>query len=464
MLREQLPGLAARHEVVAIHERIEDLLSRDPREALSELRARVDELTLFPEDGGVAAQALAAAEQALEQIAQVDRGAGTVLADVRSLRDAVEAGRTDVARLNGELEVARGQADRAEAEALGAHEAAAAAGEAAGAAREDAAKAREESAAVRRVLDGQQERTNLLGEQISGAREVANTARTDAAAARSATEGLDERLGALRTELGAGRERMDVVGAQVEQLGEGATALRAELGEIREVAETTARAVDALRAELSGVREAEQKVEAMQAELTFALKSLEELKQGLSSAGQAAVIARREAEQARKAAAHAGDGSSERVTEVFQQILGLAASRNAQTRRTTPTVTPAPKEIKPEREPRHGFDDAAKPMAILSLDGKFKELNPSFTKLVGYKEHEFTKAAWPSPHDRRDYKDQLEQLRMMGAGELREIVVQSTYMHGQGLMVPVVGKLTVADGEDGLPLHLVLEAEDRHHN
>ena len=116
------------------------------------------------------------------------------------------------------------------------------------------------------------------------------------------------------------------------------------------------------------------------------------------------------------------------------------------------------------REPRHGFDDVTKPMAILTIDGKFKELNPAFTKLVGYKEHEFTKAAWPSPHDRRDYKDQLEHLRLMGAGELREIAVQSTYMHGQGLMVPVVGKLSVENGEDGLPLHLVLEAEDRHTN
>ena len=112
--------------------------------------------------------------------------------------------------------------------------------------------------------------------------------------------------------------------------------------------------------------------------------------------------------------------------------------------------------------PRHGFDDAPAPMAILGLDGKFKELNPAFTKLVGYKEHEFMKAAWPSPHDRKDYKDQLEQLRALGAGELRGIDVNSTYMHGQGLMVPVVGKLTLVDGEDGLPLHLLLEAEERH--
>ena len=115
-----------------------------------------------------------------------------------------------------------------------------------------------------------------------------------------------------------------------------------------------------------------------------------------------------------------------------------------------------------EREPRHGFDDAATPMAILGLDGKFKQLNPAFTKLVGYKEHEFMKAAWPSPHDRRDYKDQLEQLRKIGLGELREIEVQSTYMHGQGLMVPVVGKLTLERAKTALPSQLVLEAEDRH--
>ena len=103
-------------------------------------------------------------------------------------------------------------------------------------------------------------------------------------------------------------------------------------------------------------------------------------------------------------------------------------------------------------------------MAILALDGKFKELNPAFAKLVGYQEHEFAKAAWPSPHDRRDYKDQLEQLSRLAKGELREVEVQSTYMHGQGLMVPVIGKLAVVAGEDGLPSHLVLTAEERHHN
>ena len=444
---------------------------------------------------------------------EVDRGAGSVLADVSALRElvdealaAAQRGRTDsdelrelIVRHGGELEVASGQADRAQTEALGARQAAAAAGEAANSAREDAAHAREESAATRRDVDGQQERTMLLAEQLSDVRETAIAARDDARTGQEAlTERLtavDQRAAALGTELGVGRERLDALGAHIDRLGtsmletgeavdaanERTATLRSELGEVRHVAETAARGLDVLRSELSSFREVaeavradaasaraaaakgDERIEAMQSELTFAINNLDELKQGLSSAGQAAVIARREAEQARKAAQHVGDGSTERVTEVFQQILGLAAARNQPTRRpaVATAAASAPAELV-EREPRHGFDDAATPMAILGLDGKFKQLNPAFAKLVGYKEHEFTKAAWPSPHDRRDYKDQLEQLRKIGLGELREIEVQSTYMHGQGLMVPVVGKLTLERAEDGVPSQLVLEAEDRH--
>jgi PAS domain S-box-containing protein len=200
----------------------------------------------------------------------------------------------------------------------------------------------------------------------------------------------------------------------------------------------------------------------MSAEVTFALKSIEDLKQGLTSAGQAAVIARREAEQAKRAAQTAGEGAPDHVTQVFQQLLGMASGRSAARRPSSPGL-PAPKKPDaPAREPRHGFDDVSRPLAVLGLDGRFRELNPAFSRLVGYKEHEFAKAAWPSPHDRRDYQDQQEQLRRLAAGEVECVPVQSTYMHGQGLMVPVVGRLTAVPGEDGLPLHLLLEAEERH--
>jgi PAS domain S-box-containing protein len=158
------------------------------------------------------------------------------------------------------------------------------------------------------------------------------------------------------------------------------------------------------------------------------------------------------------------------VHEVLSQLLAAARGEGApssqETSRLRRPQTPAQdlrrkSEVTP-RQPRHGFDDASQPLAILGLDGRFRELNPPFARLVGYQEHAFGKAAWPSPHDRAAYQQQQEQLRQLATGEIESVSVQSTYMHGQGLMVPVVGTLKAVPGEDGRPLHLLLEAEDRH--
>jgi len=214
--------------------------------------------------------------------------------------------------------------------------------------------------------------------------------------------------------------------------------------------------------------ELKSKMEAMQAELTYALKTLEDVKAGLTSAGQAAVIARREAEQAKRAAQQNQNETNSGVTEVFQQLLAAArggvpiADGAKLGRPNTPAQDLRRKSEASNREPRHGFDDVPQPLALLSLDGRFRELNPAFARLVGYQEHAFAKAAWPSPHDRAGYQQQQEQLRQLASGEIESVTVQSTYMHGQGLMVPVVGTLKAVPGEDGRPLHLLLEAEERH--
>ena len=233
-------------------------------------------------------------------------------------------------------------------------------------------------------------------------------------------------------------------------------AMRAETTAVRDQAELANAVAEQARATAEAARLEEEKVEALQAEVQFAISTMEEMKAGLTSAGQAALVARREAEQAKKAAEHAGDGTGEHVTQVFREILGLAAKGRPRGLQASVDTTP------PEpREPRHGFDDETIPMAVIGTDGKFKELNPSFCRLVGYQEHEFAKAAWPSPHDRQYYAEQQEQFSQLIGGVLESVPVQSTYMHGQGLMVPVVGEITAVKGEDGLPSHLLLRAEER---
>jgi PAS domain S-box-containing protein len=436
----------------------------------------------------------------------------------RTAQETASAARADaeelhgaVGRLTGELQVARGELERAGEEALGARQAASTAQDAAHAAREDAGRAREEGAALRRELEVGTERLgNLttsverLGASAAGATAAAEAAQAEATAARRSGKELaqqlaelDSKAASLRSEMVAGRERLQALDRSVDQLGqasmlagkdaEAAKAaveaqgeeLRSEIAEVRGIAERAQSGIDAILTEVALVRSETQRVlsdadrnrdtvqsgerrlEAMAAEVTFALKSLEEIKAGLTSAGQAAVIARREAEQAKKAAQTAGEGSKDNVTEVFAQLLGLAAKKGQSGVHRRPS-NPGTKKGPSNREPRHGFDDAAQPMATLSLEGKFRELNPAFAKLVGYQEHEFGKATWPSPHDRSVYEQQQEQLSQLASGEIESVIVQSTYMHGQGLMVPVVGKLTVVPGEDGLPLHLLLEAEDRH--
>ncbi len=67
----------------------------------------------------------------------------------------------------------------------------------------------------------------------------------------------------------------------------------------------------------------------------------------------------------------------------------------------------------------------------------------------------------PAQVDRRDYQEQQDQLRRLASSETERVAVQSTYMHGQGPMVSVVGTLRAVPDEAGLPLHLLLEAEER---
>jgi PAS domain S-box-containing protein len=116
----------------------------------------------------------------------------------------------------------------------------------------------------------------------------------------------------------------------------------------------------------------------------------------------------------------------------------------------------ASKDTGPKREPRAGFDDIKEPKARIGLDGRFQELNEAFTDLVGYSESEFQQAIWPPVMDRANLDKHREQMKDMLAGKMDSAPVKTGYVHAQGLLVPVVGTLTLVR-ENGEPAHFLLE-------
>ena len=94
-------------------------------------------------------------------------------------------------------------------------------------------------------------------------------------------------------------------------------------------------------------------------------------------------------------------------------------------------------------------------MAKIGLDGRFQELNGAFSDLVGYSEGEFQQAIWPPVMDRANLDKHREQIKDMLAGTIESADVKTGYVHAQGLLVPVVGKLTRPRGRRAA--HFVLE-------
>lgn len=140
------------------------------------------------------------------------------------------------------------------------------------------------------------------------------------------------------------------------------------------------------------------------------------------------------------------------------------AQREAQTaRRALAALRPlgAGSDDPQGRPPREGFDDATVPMATLTLNGNFMELNPGFRELVGYSEEEFSNARWPSNVDRARLADHEGLRRTLAAGDIEGTHLELAYMHREGLLVELSGRISLVRAPDGSPDHLVLTLDVR---
>ena len=112
-----------------------------------------------------------------------------------------------------------------------------------------------------------------------------------------------------------------------------------------------------------------------------------------------------------------------------------------------------------QRPEREGFDDSNQAKGVIGLDGRFESINPAFEALVGYPEADFRRARWPSLADREQLVTNRALLTRLRTGEIERARVETVYMHGQGLTVPVRGLLELVRSDDGTPRHLLLSVD-----
>ena len=476
-----------RSDLEAARRELEERLAYDPAVALqaveAELSARLEELDGHVEDlrnrpaatpDAAPAQSVAALHEALDALrrdvesrpgsselealrgqigslpSRQDVDALRADLDARPTADDVAAVRQNVASLAERLDEDAGEATAQAVQALQAD---------VEALREDRAAAGDLAALGARLADVEAQEpadVDALAERLDAATAKLSDLAAEVAEARGASamvHGLVEtRLAEAAAEVMAARTETESVRRAVDDL-------RHEMQAIREYA-ATAKAEGSSALQVASTvqaagAETDRKVEELRSELSDSRRMLEELRIHAEDARRAAQTAKAAAERA----ATAEKGTSERFTEVWDELI--KKSRDPAANRTNGARPDEPKP--PAREPREGFDDQDRAMAVIGLDGKFKELNLPFTKLIGYEEHEFTRAAWPSVHDRTIYKQQLAAFAEMVAGERDSLEVQSTFMHGQGLMVPVHGRLELVRDESGAPAHMLLVADDRPH-
>jgi PAS domain S-box-containing protein len=324
-------------------------------------------------------------------------------------------------------------------------------------ARAMAETAHEEAASAVRRVSKMADENSTLRDELEHANDELGELRTrfDSAEAPATSREFDE----LRAEVAAIRAQPPAV------TRDDVEALRAELQELaasQRGGETSAGAAERAEAALNSVRAL---AEELRAEVEGAREGAARAGE---SAGEAADVAAVEARvarvQAEAARVHSEEASGHALAaREMAEAWASAAERHGRADDDGASrAVDTPRRVEPElpaREPRPGFDDAPEAMAVIGLDGRFRELNPKFSELVGYKERDFQTASWPPVADRAKLERHRAQMRALVGGEVDSVEVNTGYVHAQGLLVPVVGTLSLERGEDGEPGHFLLSAQ-----
>jgi PAS domain S-box-containing protein len=116
--------------------------------------------------------------------------------------------------------------------------------------------------------------------------------------------------------------------------------------------------------------------------------------------------------------------------------------------------------LQSERRFRSAFESAPIGMALVTIDGRFLQVNDSLCELVGYSTEELEARTWQDITHPDDLDADLGLASRVLAGELRTYQLEKRYFHRRGNVVWVLLSVSLVRASDGTPLHFIAETQD----
>lgn len=109
---------------------------------------------------------------------------------------------------------------------------------------------------------------------------------------------------------------------------------------------------------------------------------------------------------------------------------------------------------------RIAFDHAAIGMALVSLDGRWLEVNKSLCRMTGYSEAELLATTFQAITHPEDLDADLAYVKQILAGEILEYHMTKRYLHKQGRLVWVLLSVALVRDAQQKPLYFIAQIQD----
>ncbi|MGA7951949.1 MAG: PAS domain S-box protein [Gloeobacterales cyanobacterium] len=109
---------------------------------------------------------------------------------------------------------------------------------------------------------------------------------------------------------------------------------------------------------------------------------------------------------------------------------------------------------------RSAFDSAAIGMALVSLDGRWLQVNPALCEIIGYSEQELLATGCLEVTHPEDREKTWENMQQMLIGEIRAQQLEKRYFHKLGHIVWILLNISLVRNAQGEPLYFVNQIQD----